>query len=267
MAVDIGSKCDEKVSTFELNVLNTKVNFRIGIKENQASLADIVPLARTICTKICNIVLQNVNSNGGKIPCRKNCSAHCCRYLVPLSVPEALRLKKEISEAPPEKRELIWKGCLAASRHILINKPPRKLTHQSAKVSSNEQSDLNIISNWYRGLNLDCPFLHKNTCTIYEQRPLACREHYVTGSARGCEEEHAATKLLEMPLYVSNALGQLASELEGTDVEAVILPLVLSWCEENKKRAEKTWPYAMMVERLFKIIKEMASENSGAVTI
>jgi Fe-S-cluster containining protein len=267
MAVDIGSNCNEKISTFELNILNTKVNFQIDIRENQAKLADIVPLARTICTKICDVVLQNTRSNGDKVPCRKNCSAHCCRYLVPLSIPEALRLKEEISEAPPEKRELIWKGCLTASRHILANKPPKNLTHQSAKASSNEQLDLNLISNWYRGLNLDCPFLYKNACTIYEHRPLACREHYVTSSSSECEKKNADTKLLEMPIYVSNALGRLASELEDTDVEAVILPLVLSWCEENKTRAERTWPYTLMVERLINIIKEMAKENSGVVTI
>ena len=267
MGSDIGPKCDVKANTLELNVFNTKVNIEIGVEKKQAKLADIVPLARTICTKICDVTIQNIISNGDQIPCCKGCSALCCRYLVPLSVPEALRLKEEITEAPTHKRELIWKECLSASRYILYKKPPNKFKHQSVAASSDKSADLNPISNWYRSLNLDCPFLHENICTIYEQRPLACREHYVTGSACKFEEKNSAIKLLEMPIHISDALGQLASELEGKDIEAVILPLALMWCEKNKQRAMRTWPYAMMVERLIDIIKKMADQNTAAFAL
>jgi hypothetical protein len=64
---------------------------------------------------------------------------------------------------------------------------------------------------------------------------------------------------------VPNALAQLASELEDTNVEAVILPLVLVWCEENLQRAGRTWPAVMMVRRFAEIVKTMAHENSTAV--
>jgi len=258
--------CGTEVIGLELDILGKKMNFHISAGKDQARLADIVPLARTICTKITDVVLQSVSSNGGQIACRKGCLA-CCRHLIPLSVPEAFRLNEEIAAATGRRRESVWKTCLHAARQILDRKPPIPLMPQTAEASPASSVDLNLVSKWYRDFKLDCPFLHNGVCTIYEQRPLACREHYVTGSAKACREERCCPEVLEMPVQVPNALGKLASELEGTSVEAVILPLALVWCEENRQRAERTWPFATMVKRFFEIVKEMAYENSATLIV
>jgi len=65
-----------------------------------------------------------------------------------------------------------------------------------------------------------------------------------------------------MPVSVLEALGQLASELEGTPIEAVMLPLALPWAQKNLQRHQRKWPATMMVKRLVDIIKTMAEENS-----
>jgi Fe-S-cluster containining protein len=256
--------CSKEVIGLELDILGKKMNFHFSVEKDQARLADIVPLARMLCTKITDAVLQSVNSNGGQIACRKGCLA-CCRHLIPISVPEAFRLNEEISAATGHRCESVWKTCLHAARQILDSKPPIPLMPQMADASSASPVDLNLVSKWYRDFELDCPFLHNGACTIYEQRPLACREHYVTGSAKACRGEGGAAEVLEMPVRMLTALGQLASELEGTSVEAVILPLALVWCEENRQRDERTWPFAMMVKRFLEIIKEMACENSATL--
>jgi hypothetical protein len=62
-----------------------------------------------------------------------------------------------------------------------------------------------------------------------------------------------------MPVSTLKSLGQLTSELEGTSVEAVMLPLALP--------DQRIWPAEMMVERFVEIIKAMASENSTASTL
>ena len=262
----IGSNYDAKLIDLELDILDEKISFQIGIRHARARLADIVPLARTICSKITAVALKNIPKNGGQIPCYKGCSACCKRCLVPLSVPEAFRLNDEIRKISVLRHELIWRDCLNASRHILTHKPPKKFTQQSAESLSNNPVHLNLISDWYSSLKLACPFLRQDICTIYGQRPLACREHYIIGSAKGCKDQDSFAEVLDIPIRVSNALVQLASELEGTTVEAVILPLILLWCKENKKRAERTWPFEMMVTRFVEIIKEMADKNSAVTT-
>ena len=68
-----------------------------------------------------------------------------------------------------------------------------------------------------------------------------------------------------MPVQLPNALGQLASELEGTGVEAVILPLSLVWFEENPERVERNWLAEMMVKRFVEIVEAMVESNVPAV--
>lgn len=263
----VNSYRDSKVVRLELDVLDEKLNFCIVVGQVQARLADIVPLARSICSNIINVVLKKIRSRGEYIPCYKGCSTCCYRCLVPVSVPEAFRLKEEIEKEPAYKRQSIWEDCLNASRHILTHKPPKKFVHKSAESSSNKPANLVLISNWYSSLKLACPFLNQDICTIYQKRPLVCREHFIIGSAEGCEEDDYSAEVVEMPIQVPNALGQLASELEDTNVEAVILPLTLVWCKENKERAARTWPYSMMVERFVEIIKAMAVKNSEVATV
>lgn len=247
----------------KLDIFNEKINIQINIEKDRARLVDIVPLALSISTKINDVVIKNIRNNGEQISCYKGCSACCKCCLVPLSVPEAFRLKDEIDKAPAEKHNLTWRNCLIASHHLLTQKTTKKFLEQSAESLSNNPAHLNLISDWYSSLKLTCPFLHQDICTIYERRPLVCREHFIIGSAEGCKDENSFAEVVDMPIRISNALGQLASELEGTEEQAVILPLALLWCEDNKKRAEKTWPFETMVTRLVEIIEAMANKDSA----
>ena len=251
----------KKTIGLELDILGETLNFRIGFGKERAKLSDIVPIARTLCDKITNVVVRRTLSEKCRIPCGKGCSACCSRYLVPLSVPEALRLKEEIDKAPAYRRESMLRTCLRDACIILSHRPPEPLTSQIDEASPLESVDLNFVSNWYSNFKLACPFLDNHVCSIYEQRPLACREHYITGSARACKGLRGDAEVLDMPLQLPNVLGQLASELEGTDVEAVILPLAPVWCEENSERAKRSWPAEVMVKRFVEIVEAMARRN------
>jgi len=255
----------KKVIGLELDILGENINFCIGVGKGRAKLADIVPLARTLCDKITEIVVRRIRSNQGRIPCGKGCSACCSRHLVPLSIPEALRLKEEIDAAPAYRRELMLRACLRTARFILSHQPPKPLMPQTEEVSAVKSVDLNLVSNWYSSLKPTCPFLYDHVCSIYEQRPLACREHFIKGSAMACKGLRGAAEVLEMPIQLPNVLGQLASELEGTGVDAVILPLALPWFEDNPERAERNWPAEMMIKRFVEIVEEMAQMNLPVV--
>ncbi len=245
----------------DLDILGDPVHFRIGVAQRQARLADIVPLARTVSAKITDVVVEKIRSDGGRIPCCQSCSA-CCYYLVPLSVPEAFRLREEILARPQYQQRLMLRACLLAARRILSRKPPKSFVGQTKPGSLGSLAEPNVVASWYASLKLACPFHYKGVCTIYEQRPLACREHFVKGSARACRGRRGTAKVVEMPVRVVDVLGQLASELEGMKVEAVAIPLALPWCEENLERHERTWSAAMMVERFVEILKAMASKDS-----
>jgi Fe-S-cluster containining protein len=255
-----------EVIGLELDILGETLNFHISVGKGRTKLADIVPLARTLCDKITEVVVHRTLSDQCRIPCGKGCSACCSRYLVPLSIPEALRLKEEIDAAPAYQREPMLMACLQQARLILSHKPPKSLISPANNVSLQKSVDLNLVSDWYSNLNLACPFLYNHVCSIYEMRPLACREHYIIGSARACKGLRDDAQVLDMPIRLSNVLGKLASELEGTEVEAVILPLVTAWGEENSERTLRSWPSEMMLKLFAEIVEEMARNNLPAVT-
>jgi len=254
----------KKVIGLELDILGETLNFHIEVGKERAKLADIVPLARTLCNSVTGVVVRRAYGEGNRIPCSKGCSACCSRCLVPMSIPEALRFRQEIEAAPAYWRESVWGACLRAARLILSQQPPKPFMHQT-EIFPASPVDLNLVSNWYTSLKLCCPFLHNHACSIYGQRPLACREHFIKGSARACRGRRGVAEVLDMPVQLPNVLGQLASELESTGVEALILPLALVWCQENPERAERSWPAEMMVKRFVEIVEAMAQMNLPAV--
>ena len=96
---------------------------------------------------------------------------------------------------------------------------------------------------------------------------MACRELFVKGFADACGGQSGIAEVVQMPVKMPNALAQLAGDLEGTTTEAVILPLTLAWYEQNKQRADRTWPARMMVKRFLEIVREMASKNYTEVVV
>ena len=58
------------------------------------------------------------------------------------------------------------------------------------------------------------------------------------------------------PARMSELLGRLAADLEGTNVEGLILPLAMIWVDDNAARDSRTWPAEQMVERFLEIVCE-----------
>jgi len=249
-----------KTISFELDIFGEPVTFSIRITQKQARLSDIIPLARTLSTKMTNVMLDRFRRNGEFVPCCKGCSA-CCNYLVPLSIPEVFRLREEVLNMPVEQRIRVLQSCLDTAKRIFDSKPKEFDINELAKTKS--QIQLRQISKWYAGLDLACPFLSDCTCTIYKHRPVACREYIVTGSALSCEAEWTDdSHVVQMPVRILECIGQLSAELEQTDIEAVILPLALPWALLKIERGKRTWPAVTMVERFVEILRALNIEQS-----
>lgn len=250
---------DTEIISFGLDVTGKTVHFHIDVVDKQARLSDIVPLARRISTKLVLTVLDSLSENGQSVSCCKGCSA-CCGHLIPLSVPEVFRLREELLTMPADYSRRILQSCIDTAEKLLDNKPPIFSSKDSPKSA---RSQIARISKWYSGLKLACPFLSDRLCTSYEQRPIACREHIVTGSAVLCQASHRGEpNVVPMPVSIIEVLGRLAAELEQSDIEAVMLPLAFAWAQDNLQRAERTWPLVTIVERFIEILKLTASKDS-----
>jgi len=253
-----GGSClrDAEIISFELDVAGKTANFLINVAAKQATLADIVPVARMISTKLALFVLDKLGKDGESVPCRKGCSA-CCNYLIPLSVPEVFCLRREMLAMPPTRTGVILKSCLAASKDILEKK------FNINKLTKNGQFQKERLSRWYAGLKMSCPFLSDGLCALYEQRPIACREHIVTSLPSSCEiKKTNDPEVVCMPISVLDVLGQFAADLEQIAIQAVMLPLALPWAQNNLERSHRSWPAVTMVKRFVEILEDTAVKNS-----
>ena len=253
-----------KIIGLEFDIFDRPVDIQVSISSEEAGLADIVPLAWSISARIANLAVEKTREEGGQVPCRKGCSA-CCRYLVPVSVPEAFWTMDRILGMPESGRRVMLQRCFFAAKRILSERPPNSFADQSTEMLSIGEAEQNRVANWYSCLKLVCPFQHRKSCTIYEARPLACREHFVKGSARKCRGGRGTAEVIEMPVRMLDVLVQLASELEGGCVEAVMMPLMPAWYEKNKQRSERKYPAVAMVERLGEILRVVV--ESAALSV
>ena len=255
---EVGS--DLEVIGLEFDILDEPIRLCVGVSDGSARLSDIVPLARALSTEVALLVLGKLVGQQEYVPCCKGCSA-CCNYLIPVSVGEAFRMREELLQMPPKKGAGLLNSFLDSSMIILESMNEGCDLGSIPDAAREEQ--LADLGGWYANLNLPCPFLSDGICTSYEQRPTVCREHIVTESALLCDgQTFDKPNVAAMPVSIGEALVKLASQLEQSEGQAVMLPLFLPWTEENIERGERSWPAKMMLTRFVEIIKRMAMERA-----
>ncbi|MHC4395146.1 MAG: YkgJ family cysteine cluster protein [Planctomycetota bacterium] len=247
----------------KLDIFGKPLHVCIGAENKPAKLSDLVPSARFLSAEIISLIKQHIINNGDTIACRANCSA-CCRYLIPLSIPEVIRLTEEVTVMAEWERRFVNESSLFTARCILELTPKysfEKFTNTGLETGFRPKE----VSDWYSRMNLPCPFLLNNLCTIYEQRPIACCEHLVIGSASNCRNNstnHAQP--VQMPISILTALAQLTSEIEQTTIEAIALPFAFVWCQENPEYSKHTWPASQLVRRFINILITQNRYNNKA---
>lgn len=241
----------------DIPISDDSVHLCITVEDRMATLADIVPLARAICDRLLSAFSEMLDERGQTISCRNECDA-CCSYLVPLSFSEVSHLRQELLFMPADSYDSILQGCVASAKRIF------EAGIENLDCSDvNSQNDTDRLNKWYAELEMSCPFLSKGSCSIYEQRPLACREHMVTGCSAACRSlADNGPEVVQMPFSVLEALGRLEAELGHGDIEAVILPLGMILPDEQLRHIENKWSAPIMVRHFIDILKMMAEKNS-----
>lgn len=247
-----------------LEIFNEPLTGRIFVADRPAGLAEVVPIARSLSDEIARRVIKHNEQAGLDIPCKKGCAA-CCRYLVPLSIPEVFRLWDELQATPAARQRQVMSAFVNASQQILRASPPPAPQTRAAS-GENPQDSQKALNHWYADIDVDCPFLEREICTAYPFRPIACREHAVTSSPEHClPEEDNQVRRLELPFSLVEALGILAAEMEKTDIESIMLPFTPAWRQINHDRARRTWPAPDLFKRFAAIVsrRQPAAKNAA----
>jgi Fe-S-cluster containining protein len=226
-----------------LRAAGADLDLALAVRDEPARLADLVAPARELADHMVSRLRRHAVETGAHVPCRKGCSA-CCRYLVPISPPEAFALADRMDRVQAPRRVALEEHFRRAARTILAHAP--------ALAAPSTQDDL---SRWCWAMKLDCPLLSAGACSLYSSRPLACREHFITGSARQCGEERSSQSAYPVETSLAHVLYRAAGIVEGTGPQSVFLPLAPGWAQDHSERRHRTYPAADLAKAFVQAIQ------------
>jgi len=216
------------------------------------SLIDLVPKAFRLADRLARQGRERVARSGLAVQCRKGCGV-CCRYLVRISIPEALFLAERLREAPEPRREVLL-ARFALVREALQREwlyEPLKGGLTSAEVDLTYPHRLYLFSRSYLELGLSCPFLEDQACSIYSYRATTCRQYLVTSPPNRCANPFMENaNRVPLTLDVPDLIAAVTSELLEEPPNLVVLGLAPEWAARHEHLAHLRWPRREVLGRL-----------------
>ena len=195
----------------------------VSVPAGLARTADLLPLAQGLSDRVVQETARAVEGLGHRISCRKGCGACCCN-LVAISEVEARRIAEVVDEMPEPRQSLI-RQRFDLARQRLESAGLLPILERSAEWTDAEYG--NLVATYFRE-RLSCPFLEAGSCSIYEDRPITCREYLVVSPPAYCaEDDSKGVVQVRMLLPVFNAVAQWQTAAPAHLMERVV-PLILA---------------------------------------
>lgn len=226
-------------ATVGLTIQGVQFQARMTVPAGPATPGRLLPVFRRLAESIVSVGVEAVEGAGRKVTCSKGCGA-CCRQLVPITRTEAHALRELIERLPEPRRVEIRRRFAEAARRLdAAGWLDRLLSPRPLDGGVTDRFGLD-----YFALGIACPFLEDEACSIYEERPISCREYLVTSDPVHCSKPSPETvACVPVASRVSNALGRLEAGGEIGPDEPFWIPLIVAprWAERlPPETAERT---------------------------
>jgi Fe-S-cluster containining protein len=208
------------------SLADQKFEAHVQVPDGLAQPRDLLPAAHALEAAI---VERAVTLGGEPISCRKGCGA-CCRQLVPVSQPEARHLRDVVAHLPEPRQSEIRARFSAARAHLETAGLVPRLQWPGDMTDAERQR---LAVDYFRE-GIACPFLADESCSIYADRPLVCREYVVTTPAANCALPTVGPVVrVKLPGRLSLAMGQLEPTTDERGVWWMPLTFALEWAEAH----------------------------------
>ena len=224
----------EEYANIHLQLGNETRTLQVPIPTGKRPLTALFPAARAMAHEIINFAVEKAEQEGRKVSCCAGCGA-CCRQLVVISLAEAAALAELVAQMAPERKAVVRQRFADAvarleAAGILDVQEPRGARHFIQPLNP---STLPLAVRYFR-LQIACPFLEDESCSIHPERPLVCREYLVTSPAERCARLYQEPiETVQLPVHLGEAMVQTTHRITQTPVEAIPLVLALEWAEHH----------------------------------
>lgn len=240
------------VERFEI-ALNTpagSLTTALDVPTGFVPITAIIPVARRLGEEALQLEERRAKAAGQSISCRMGCAA-CCRMMVPVSPPEAFALREYIRQLPADRQTRVNDRLAETIETLKQQGLWDRLLEVSEASPPLSDAALEPINRAYYHLRLPCPFLENEICSIYEARPAACRELLVTTPATLCDNiADNPVRPLPVPMRIGTVMGLLWAQLTDSAPRLIPLPLALTWSEEHRQKADRTWAGSALIDQL-----------------
>jgi Fe-S-cluster containining protein len=218
-----------------LTIAGERVSLEATVPKGNVRPAVLLPILRPLADRIVDIAIKQSEAAGRPISCKAGCGA-CCRQIVPVTATEAVRIEQVVEEMPEPRRSEIRARFAAAEERFkqaglldALDGPPLR-----------GKENLRTFGLSYFAVGVPCPFLEDESCSIYPERPLACREYLATTPSENCAHPTRDTiECVEMPGKPSNALAWAEKPDDAERPGWVPLVRALAWSARHRHTLPK----------------------------
>jgi Fe-S-cluster containining protein len=240
-----------QVYHFELTAGGRTIEASVSLPVAEVRLADLLPVLMQFTNALVALAEDAAREAGKPVSCRAACGA-CCRQLVPISEPEALYLAELVEAMPPDRAAAVRERFRAAIEALGADLVDRLRDTSSLKAIE----DRRAIGLEYFRAGVACPFLEDESCSIYENRPLSCREYLVSSPAANCAHPTAETiAMVPVPVKLSEMLYCFGDGKGDDRTRWVPLVLALEWAAAHAGGEQPRWPATVLFERFLRGIR------------
>ena len=228
------------------------------------SLPDFVPIVHGLAQLLVQAAEREARAAGRSVSCGPGCGA-CCRQLVPIAPAEAIVLRRVIAQLDADQRTRVEYRFAAARKRLRSLGIDTRLRNESGKKEPESRRALGLE---YFALGIACPFLEDESCSIHDQRPLACREYMVTSDPSVCSHpEFGTVETVEMPRRLSQVFRWFAGGYSPQHSAWVPLILALDDAVVDPEGMEGLRvPGPMLLERFFQALAPACAGADSAET-
>jgi Fe-S-cluster containining protein len=227
-------------ANIQLKIAGNAVEVTVTVPDKPVKQEIVLPFLRELDQKAEDIAVERVLADGEGISCSKGCSA-CCYQLIPLSPVEARYLVALVDRLPKNRKRSIL------TRFEEVYKKFESAGLLSELMNSETiQGNVTDFALKYFRLSIPCPFLENESCSIYKDRPLRCREYLVSNPAINCRNPSKETiRLVPFTVRTSEILTMLNKPWTEYANRWVPLALTIAWVKQHPEqpvlRHSKHW--------------------------
>lgn len=237
-----------RTANVEITVKGRRLRMQFNVPEAAVGPGEMMPLFRAVSAALTKTAISEVEKAGHKISCKRGCGA-CCRQLVPISAVEAREVGKLVERLPEPRRSEVKQRFADASKRL----EEAGLLPQLRNPGAFDREQMKSLDLEYFAYRIACPFLEEESCSIYEDRPIACREYLVVSPAEHCSEATAVNVRAIAPIAGPVSAGIPSADMSPSGKPVKWVPLILAVeYAGNHPEELAARPAPEMVEEFFK---------------